>query len=301
MHANNPEFDPKGTIFERIPDAQATHFRERAIRLWPDRAPGAKGDDPADIPLLYPVLPESGPNAKAAMIVCPGGAYEFHAAHEGFPIAKWLNDLDIAAFILEYRLRPYTVSAPLAHVQRAIRLVRSHSDEFQIDPDRVGVIGFSAGGHLASAAVTLFDNGESDSGDRVEQRSSRPDAGILIYPVTSLTLGDKQATQRRALRMLGATNPDPELIRRFSTNTQVSADTPPVFLWHNYGDSMVSYEHSLLFAQACHENSVPFELHILGYGEHGFGTIDPNPKFAVWMQICANWLDTLGFTGKPES
>ncbi len=300
MHTDDPGFAPRGTIFDRLSEAEATRFRKSAIRLWPDRAPGSKGDAVADIPLLYPVLPEPSPATRAAMIVCPGGAYEFHAAHEGFPVAAWLNDLDMAAFVLEYRLQPYTVSAPLVDVQRAIRLVRSRADEFKIDPDRIAVIGFSAGGHLTSAAVTLFDTGNPGSDDPIELHSSRPDAGILIYPVTSLTLGDKLATQRRAQIILGESSPDPELIKRFSTYTQVSKDTPPVFLWHNYGDSVVSYEHSLLFAQACHNHSVPFELHILGYGEHGFGTVDPNPKFAIWRQVCANWLDTLGFTGGLE-
>jgi acetyl esterase/lipase len=236
--------------------------------------------------MLYPMLPPPEKRSGAAVIVCPGGAYRYHASHEGVPVAEWLVELGVAAFVLTYRLRPYQFPVPLLDAQRAIRTVRTEALRLGLDPARIGIIGFSAGGHLASATATLFDDGNAEARDSVERASSRPNAAMLIYPATHFS-------PARARSLLG--DVDRTTVEQLSTWTQVRDDTPPIFLWHNLTDELVSYTHSLCFAQACYEHNVPCELHILGYGAHGFGMKEEDPKVRIWLDVCANWLRNLGF------
>lgn len=280
--------DPEENRLFEVTREQKARALSQAVRLWPEGAPGAQGTHWRDIPMLYPLLPQPEAATGAAVIVCPGGGYRFHAPWEGIPVGDWLNALGIAAFVLQYRLMPYLLEEPLLDAQRAIRLVRARATEYGVDPSRLGIMGFSAGGHLASAAATLFDAGDPASKDPLERPSSRPDAAMLIYPVTD----------RRMLRPLaGGVTVDPALLKRFSTNLHVTDETPSTFLWHNLTDQMVPYSHSLSFANACAQHNVPFELHIWGAGKHGAGVADADVRYTRWKELLAVWLRIRGFCG----
>ena len=239
--------------------------------LWPvGKVPEAHGTDPAkDIPTLTSFLPEAARSTGAAMIVCPGGGYRMLADHEGKVYAAWLAERGIAAFVLKYRLgsNGYQHPAMMDDIQRAIRLVRSHASEWKIDPNRIGVMGSSAGGHLASTALTHFDAGKADAEDPVDRASSRPDLGVLCYAV--ITMGEH--THEGSKTSLLGSNPSPELITLLSNERQVTKETPPCFLWHTRDDGAVSVRNSLDFAEALLRNEVPYELHVFQSGRHGLG------------------------------
>ena len=196
--------------------------------LWPNGAPGALGTDDVDKPSLTPYLAKS-PNGTA-VIVCPGGGYQNLAMdHEGVQVAKWLNSLGISAFVLQYRLGPkYHHPAMINDAQRAIRTVRSRAEALHIQPDRIGIWGFSAGGHLASTAATHFDSGDPNAADPIDRAGSRPDFAILAYPVISL--GDFAHVGSRN-NLLGK-EPDPKLVEDLSNDQRVTPQTPPTFLFH---------------------------------------------------------------------
>ena len=204
--------------------------------LWPDGAPGAVGTEAVDKPKITVYRAPADRATGAAVVVCPGGGYHVVAAdHEGKQIAEWLNSLGVSAFVLQYRLgERYRHPAPLQDAQRAIRTVRSRAREWGVDPKRIGILGFSAGGHLASTAATHFDDGRPDAADPVERESSRPDFAVLCYPVISLVDPMAHAGSRRYL--LGDP-PDPALVELLSNERQVTARTPPTFLWHTADDS----------------------------------------------------------------
>jgi acetyl esterase/lipase len=227
------------------------------------------------------------------VIVCPGGGYGGRAPHEGEPIALWLNSIGVSAFVLDYRVAPYRNPCELMDAQRAIRYVRSHARDFNIDPKHIGILGFSAGGHLASSAGTHYDNGKPDAADPVDRMSCRPDTMILCYAV--ITFGEF-GHNGSMVNLLG---PDPpqDLRDLFSNEKQVTAHTPPTFLWHTEDDPGVPVENSLLFAQALRRNKVSFELHIFKTGRHGLGLAPGDPHVGAWMQSCGEWLKKLGFTG----
>lgn len=261
------------------------------ITLWPDGAPGAIGKEPADIPTLTPYLPREKASG-AAVIVCPGGGYNHLADHEGRPVAEWLSSIGINAFVLKYRHGPrYHHPAPLQDVARAIRLVRARAAEWQIDPKRIGILGFSAGGHLASTIGTHFDNGQPDSSDSVDRVSSRPDVMILIYPV--ITMGKFGHSGSR--KELIGENPAVEMVTLLSNEEQVTKQTPPTFMVHTANDTGVPVENSLGFADALRRVGVPFELHIYERGSHGFGLGGSNPILSSWPGRCADWLRLQGF------
>jgi acetyl esterase/lipase len=262
------------------------------IVLWPNGAPGAKGTEPLDVPTLTPYLAPKEKATGAAIIICPGGGYTHLADHEGGPVAEWLNTLGITAFVLKYRLGPrYQHPAPLLDAARAVRLVRSRAGEWSIDPERVGMLGFSAGGHLASTLGTHFDSGKPGAPDAIERLSSRPTLMVLIYPV--ITMREKgHAGSRKTL--LGD-NPSPELIAQLSTDEQVTKDTPPTFLVHTTADPGVPVENSMLFAAALRKAGVPFELHLYERGPHGFGLASNDPILSTWPDRCAVWLGVHGF------
>jgi acetyl esterase/lipase len=259
--------------------------------LWPNGAPGAVGNEDADRPTLSIYLPEPARAARTGVVVCPGGGYQMLAVdHEGRQIAEWLHARGIAAFVLKYRLAPrYRHPAPLQDAQRAIRTVRSRAAEFAIEPSRIGIWGFSAGGHLASTAGTHFDSGNPASGDPVERASSRPDFLILAYPVISMT---SAYTHRGSRRNLLGDNPDPEVAASLSTETQVTPQTPPAFLFHTDEDTGVPPENSVMFYLALRKAGVPAELHIYERGPHGVGLAPKDPVLASWAERLEAWLRT---------
>jgi len=267
------------------------------IVLWPDGAPGALGKDPVDIPTLTAYLPAKEKMTGAAIIVCPGGGYTHLAEHEGRPVAEWLNSLGVTAFVLKYRLGPrYHHPAPMQDALRAMRLVRARAAEWGLDPKRVGILGFSAGGHVASTAGTHFDLGKSDAKDAIERASSRPDLMILIYPVITM----KEKTHAGSKKNLLGPEPSPELVTLLSNEEQVTKDTPPTFLVHTSTDTAVPVENSLLFVTALRRAGVPVEFHLYERGPHGFGLGLKDPILATWPARCADWLRVHGFVASAR-
>jgi len=253
------------------------------------------GTNDWDVPTVTPYLPDSGQATGAAMVICPGGGYAHLAPHEGNDYALWLNQHGVTAFVLKYRLgsNGYHHPAMLEDAARAVRWVRAHVKDYQVDPQRVGIMGSSAGGHLASTLLTHFDSGNPGSTDPIEQQSSRPDIGILCYAVISL---GEFAHQGSKNNLLGP-NPSPELVRSLSNELQVTPQTPPCFIWTTFEDNVVPMENSLLFAEALRKNHVPFDLHIYQHGGHGMGLSDKAP-FAhphPWANDCLFWLKAQKF------
>jgi len=268
---------------------------QKPVPLWPDGAPGALGSSTNDIPTLTPYLPDATNATGAAMVICPGGGYGALAPHEGKDYALWLNQHGITCFVLKYRLgsNGYRHPAMLNDAARAVRWVRAHADEFKVDTRRVGIMGSSAGGHLASTLVTHFDSGNAQAKDPVERQSSRPDLGILCYAVISLGEFTHQGSKNN---LLGKT-PAPELVKLLSNELQVTTNTPPCFLWTTFEDKAVPIENTLLFAGALQKNRVRFDLHIYEQGRHGIGLKD-KPPFAnphPWAGDCLFWLKVQGF------
>ena len=262
------------------------------IVLWSEGAPGALGKDPVDIPTLTPFLPLKEKATGAAIIICPGGGYGHLADHEGAPVAEWLNSIGITAFVLKYRLGPrYHHPAPLDDAARAIRTIRARAAEWKIDPARIGILGFSAGGHLASTIATHFDTGKPNASDPIERVSSRPSLAILVYPV--ITMGEK--THAGSMKNLLGDNPPPELIALLSNERHVTKETPPTFLVHTITDPGVPVDNTLLFVAALRKAGVPFELHLYERGPHGFGLGGNDPILSTWPARCADWLRVHGF------
>jgi len=260
--------------------------------LWPEGAPGAVGNEPADIPTLTPYLPPPEKATGAAVVVCPGGGYGHLAHHEGQPVAEWLNSIGVAGFVLKYRIAPrYKHPSPLQDALRAIRTVRAKAADWGIDPDRIGIMGFSAGGHLASTVGTHYGSGDPKAKDPIERVSSRPNFMILVYPV--ITMGGE--THRGSRRNLLGPKPDPKLVELLSNEKQVTKDTPPTFLVHTVNDRVVPCENSLLFAAALRRAGVPYELHLFERGPHGFGLGKGYPELSAWPELCAAWLRMHGF------
>jgi acetyl esterase/lipase len=264
----------------------------KAILLWPDGAPGAKGDANIDKPDLTLYIASQN-KVPTGVIVCPGGGYAHLAmSYEGTDIAKWLNTMGISGFVLKYRLGPkYHHPAELDDVQRAIRYVRAHAAEFGIDPHRIGIWGFSAGGHLASSAGTHFDSGTPNSLDPIDRESSRPDFMILSYPV--ITFEEPYAHRGSRDALLGP-NPDPALIELLSNEEHVTKDTPPTFLFHTSDDPVVPVQNSINFYLALRRAGVPAEIHIYEHGRHGVGLAQDMPELSTWPTLLANWLKLRG-------
>ncbi|HEX8503671.1 MAG TPA: alpha/beta hydrolase [Pyrinomonadaceae bacterium] len=268
------------------------------VVLWPQGAPGAAGKEAADVPTLTPYLAPKETATGAAVVVCPGGGYGHLAEHEGRPVAEWLNTVGVTAFVLKYRLGPrYKHPAMLQDAARAVRTVRARAGEWGLDPARVGILGFSAGGHLASTAGTHFDAGKPDAADPVERVSSRPDVMILVYPVITM----REKTHAGSRKNLLGESPTPELVALLSNEEQVTKETPPAFLVHTMTDTAVPVENTLAFVSALRRAGVPFELHLYERGPHGFGlgTARPNrpadPVLSTWPARCADWLKLRGF------
>ena len=267
--------------------------------LWPNGAPGAAGTDDADKPTLTVWLAPADKANGCAVVVCPGGGYGHLAVdHEGKQIAEFLNSLGVSACMLKYRLAPrYKHPAPLQDAQRAIRTVRARAAEWKIDPKRVGIMGFSAGGHLTSTAATHFDDGKPDSSDAIEKVSCRPDFAVLCYPVISLTTVYTHVGSKNNL--LGP-DADPKLAESLSNDTQVTDKTPPTFLFHTNEDSGVVPENSVLFYMALRKHKVPAELHIYEKGPHGVGLAQKDPVLSTWSGRLADWMRNRGLFEKPK-
>lgn len=257
--------------------------------LWPDGAPGAVGTEARDRPSLTIYSPEADRRNGTAVVVCPGGGYGHLATgHEGHEIGQWFQARGITAFVLRYRIAPrYHHPAPITDAQRALRLVRARAAEWNVKPDRIGIMGFSAGGHLASTAGTHFDGGEPDAPDPVDRVSCRPDFLILCYPVVSL---NSEYTHGGSRQNLVGKDADPKLVANLSNETQVGPHTPPTFLFHTNEDAAVPPENSVLFYLALRKAKVPAELHIYERGAHGVGLGKSDPVLATWPDRLADWL-----------
>jgi acetyl esterase/lipase len=268
------------------------------IPLWPEGAPDAKGTSENDVPTLTISLPAKDKANGTAVIVCPGGGYGGLAfGYEGVDVAKWLNEHGVAGFVLKYRHRGtgYGHPTPLGDAQRAIRLVRANAQKYGVNPERIGILGFSAGGHLASTAATHFDAGDKQAKDPIDRASSRPDFAILCYPVISFTTEHTHTGSRKNL--LGE-NPDAKLVESYSNELQVTPETPPTFLWHTDGDKGVVPENSVLFYLALRKAGVPAELHIYEQGRHGLGLAAGAIGAESWPAQCIAWMKGRGLLEK---
>jgi acetyl esterase/lipase len=276
--------------------AQDPTFPTQTIPLWETRAPGALADEERDRPTLtlYSTFRQT---VGTAVIIAPGGSYEGLAQNlEGRQVANWFNALGVTAFLLKYRLGPrYRHPIELGDAQRAIRLVRTRAREFGLKPDRIGIIGFSAGGHLASTAGTHFDGGNPNAADPIERASCRPDFLMLAYPVISMS---ERYTDELSRKNLLGESPEPKLVQALSNETQVTPHTPPTFLFHGGADIDVAPENSVLFYLALRQARVPAELHIFSNGEHGVGLALGDPALAEWPVLLRNWLRRLGLLTK---
>jgi acetyl esterase/lipase len=273
--------------------------KPQTILLWEKGAPGALGESDDDKPTLAAYRPW-GPNLSGtSVIVAPGGGYELLADnHEGRQVANWFNAMGVTAFVLKYRLGPrYHHPIELGDAQRAIRLVRSRAKEFEISPDRIGMMGFSAGGHLASTAATHFDSGNPGAADPIDHASSRPDFVILGYPV--ITFEAPYAHGGSAKNLLGD-NPDPKLLQELSNELRVTPQTPPTFLFTTSEDTVVPPENSVNFYLALHKAGIPAEMHVFEKGPHGVGLDLGDPTLSEWPVLLANWLRERGLLTKPN-
>jgi acetyl esterase/lipase len=272
--------------------------------LWATAVPASIGDPAANQPTLTAYLPAAEKAVGTAVVVCPGGGYGHLADdHEGKQVAAWLNERGIAAFILRYRIvtpkRPAPLHpAPMLDVQRAIRTVRVKAKDNGIRPDRIGVWGFSAGGHLASTAATHFDAGHPESTDPIDRVSCRPDFAILAYPVITL---EGPATHSGSARNVLGPDPDPKLVELLSNDKQVTKETPPTFLFHTDADKGVPPMNSILFYAALKKNGVSAELHIYEHGVHGVGLAQSDPVLSTWPGRLESWLKGRGLlsTARP--
>lgn len=266
--------------------------------LWSGDAPGALGKAAKDVPSLTVFLPAPEKATGSAMVIFPGGGYASLADHEGSQYARWFNELGIAGSVVKYRLGSagYRHPAMLQDAARAVRTVRARAQEWQLDPRRIGVIGSSAGGHLASTIMTHWDHGNPMSPDVIERQSSRPDLVVLCYAVVSMS---QEFTHKGSRANLLGDNPAPELLRDLSAEWQVNSNTPPCFMWSTADDRTVPVENSLALAQALSQVNVPFDLHIYAHGPHGIGLGNKNiekSKLHPWTRECELWLRENGFT-----
>ncbi len=266
------------------------------IPLWPGGAPEAKGTTEEHQPTLDLYKPEAVAATGCAVIVCPGGGYGGLAKdHEGVQPARFFNSFGVTAYVLHYRLggKGYQHPIPLQDAQRALRLARSRSAADGIDPARLGIMGFSAGGHLAASTGTHHDAGNPASPDPIEKFPSRPDFMILCYGVLSF---DPAITHKGSVNnLLGDRQKDPALIDFLSNEKQVNATTPPTFLFHTATDTAVPAANSLRFYEACLKNNIPAALHLFQEGKHGVGLAQKDPNLKIWPTLLQQWIEQNGW------
>ena len=278
-----------GAAQQTTPPAPPILQEPQTILLWPGGAPGAQGAEDRDKPAITVYMPASTAGPMTAVIIAPGGSYRALASNlEGRAPANYFNALGIAAFVLRYRLGPqYHHPIELGDAQRAVRTVRARAAEWHIAPDRIGMMGFSAGGHLASSASTHFDNGNANASDPIDRVSSRPDFAILGYPVISFI--EPWTHQGSKTNLLGDA-PDPALARSLSSETQVTASTPQTFIYQTNADTTTPAENAVSYYLALRKAGVPAEMHIFRDGRHGSGLGMTDPALAEWPRLLANWL-----------
>lgn len=269
--------------------AQAPSVQPKTVFLWPNGVPGALGNTPADQPRMYVFLPGKR-STSAAILIIPGGAYHMVVmGSAGFQIADWLNQQGMAAMVLDYRIAPYHYPAEIDDGRRAMRLIRAHAAEWGIDPNRIGVWGSSAGGHLASSLGTHCEGFAqvAASGDPIDQFSCKPNFMILEYPVISMEPPEAHARSRR--NFLGP-DPDPKLAHEYSNQFAVTPTTPPTFLFATTNDPTVPVANTLDFYRALVQNHVHAELHLFDYSRHGCGLCGDIPSLSVWPALLRTWL-----------
>ena len=251
----------------------------KTVVLWPGGAPGAKGNP-----------------TRTGVVIAPGGGYEHLAmAREGYDVGQWLAAHGVAAFVLRYRLGPvYHHPVELGDAQRAIRMVRARAGEFGVQSDHIGMMGFSAGGHLAATAGTMFDGGDAGAADPVDRQGSRPDFLVLGYPVISMM--DPEAHRGSRTFLLGD-HPTPEMEQQLSADRQVTGKTPPTFLFATTDDRIVPVMNSVMFYTALVRAGVPAEMHLFAHGDHGFGLAKGNPELGVWPEMMLWWMQSRGLAG----
>lgn len=265
----------------------------KKLLLWPNGAPGVFGSDPADTPTVTLFQPSPRQATGATIILCPGGAYAQHTAAECEPVAQWLNKLGITAILVRYRLGPrHLHPAPLQDVARAVKMTRALAGPWKIDPNRVGILGFSAGGHLASTLCTHFTEGDKSAEDPVDRLSSRPDLSLLIYPL--ITLRDPHTHVPSRNHLLGE-NPVPEQLDHLSSDQHVSRRTPPAFLFHTLDNMQISAENAMLYFKALRVQAIPAELHLYESGPHGAGLAPADQRVNTWPTLASRWLASHGF------
>lgn len=279
------------------------------LPLWPEGVPNAKPElGPERVidgrifnvtqPTLTVVAPAPGKANGAAAIICPGGGYvRLSAEREGLRYAEWLASLGVTGYVLKYRNAEFGHPAPLQDVLRAVRMLRARAGELGLDPHRIGVVGSSAGGHVAASAGTLFDHADGRTGAALDAVSGRPDFMILLYPVIAMEGPSVHAGSRQAL--LGD-HPSPELARRMSLEQQVTPATPPALLIHTQGDPTVPIDNSIAFYQALTRAKVPAELHIFEQGGHGIGMNEGLGTTSAWPKRAEEWLRMRGLLDKPK-
>jgi acetyl esterase/lipase len=268
--------------------------------LWRDGAPDAKGDSVIDKPTLTVFLPDQQDTTKTGIVIFPGGGYSHLAMEkEGYKVARWFNSLGIAAFVVKYRLgMRYHHPSQLMDGKRAMQMVRKNSQKWHVNPDRIGIMGFSAGGHLASTVGTHFDTGNPNASDPLEKYSSRPDFMILIYPVITMK---KDFTHMGSRTNLLGVDPDSSLVQNLSNETQVTPQTPPTFLVHTSNDSGVPVSNSVQFYTALREAGVAAEMHVFEDGPHGFGLARQYDLLSGWTDLCKNWLEHRHLLGNSSN
>ncbi len=261
------------------------------IPLWPHGIPTPDGViPPRETPQLQ-LYPVTSATPTGFVVICPGGGYGGRAAHEGEPIARLFNAAGIAAGVVQYRVSPHRWPVPQMDAMRAIRLARAHAAAWNLHPDRIAILGFSAGGHLAASVAVHADHGDAGSADPVARLSARPNAAILCYPVISFGEWGHRGSRNN---LLGPA-PAAALVEQMTLEKQVDSGTPPTFLWHTAEDEGVPVQNALLFAQALALHKVPFELHVFPKGRHGLGLATDDPIVSQWSALCVNWLKKMNF------
>jgi acetyl esterase/lipase len=264
------------------------------ILLWEKGAPGAKGEEEKDKPKLFAYPAPEASAVGTALVICPGGGYgHLSMDKEGSDVAKWLNSLGVTAFVLDYRHagKGYQHPAPLDDVKRAVRYVRTNAEKWKLDASKIGVMGFSAGGHLASTAGTQFEEANKNADDKIDRASSRPDFLVLCYPVISMT---SEYTHKGSRKNLIGDDPSPELAKKMSSELQVTSNTPPTFIFQTDKDTGVPAENAVSFYLALRKAKVPAEIHVYQNGPHGVGLAPGDPVLATWKERLADWLKVRG-------